>query len=104
MFQPSIEAIKITVRTVSFVIIYIFISKDALLAFGIAQLIASFFYTCSYYVYFWQYLQKKEYVQSEFPFTTMRDFLPLRNRHKSGDQVCNPNLKTNCNFNQKIFL
>lgn len=83
----------ISVRTLSFVMLIIYNSENALLAFGVAQLLASVFYTGSYYTYFYFYMKRvkrhklkrrlsmsddgyEEYVESEFPFTTIKDFLP----------------------------
>lgn len=82
----------IAIRTVTFVPLILHNPENALLAFGIAQLVAAVFYTTSHYLYFHYYIKKinkcklkrkmslkdssDEYVVREFPFKTLKDFLP----------------------------
>lgn len=82
----------IVIRTLTFVSLILYRPENALLAFGIAQLVAAVFYTSSHYVYFRHYIAKlnkcahkrrmslkggsDEYVEREFPFRGVRDFLP----------------------------
>lgn len=82
----------IAIRTLTFVSIIMYRPENALLAFGVAQLVATIIYTAGHYVYFYKYIQKvkrpklkrrmslvddgEEYVISEFPFRSLRDFLP----------------------------
>lgn len=82
----------IIIRTLTFVPLILYQPENALLAFGVAQLIAAVFYTVSHYVYFHHYIvnlnkftQKRrmslkdrsdEYVMREFPFHAVKDFLP----------------------------
>lgn len=82
----------ITIRTLTFVPLILYYPENALFAFGIAQLVAAIFYTTSYYAYFHYYInsitkfkQKRrmslkdmndEYISTEFPFRTIKDFLP----------------------------
>ena len=86
----------IAIRTITFVCLLIYNEENALLAFGIAQLVASIFYTTSHYAYFHYYMKglrkeksklkrkmsvnenEEEYVMSEFPFKAVKDFLPGR--------------------------
>lgn len=84
----------IAIRTLTFVCFIIYNPENALLAFGVAQLVAAIFYTTSHYVYFQYYIRslrkdksklrrrmslnenEEEYVLSEFPFRELKDFLP----------------------------
>lgn len=82
----------IIIRTMTFVPLILYHPENALLAFGIAQLVAAVFYTTSHYVYFRHHIEKlnkcsqkrrmslkdssDEYVIREFPFRTVKDFLP----------------------------
>lgn len=82
----------IAIRTLTFVPLILYNPENALLAFGIAQLVAAIFYTTSHYAYFHYYIKKinrctskrrmslkdssDEYVVREFPFETVMDFLP----------------------------
>jgi len=82
----------IAIRTMTFVPLILYHPENALLAFGIAQLVAAIFYTISHYVYFHYYIVKlnkctqkrrmslkdssDEYVVREFPFRSLIDFLP----------------------------
>lgn len=82
----------IAIRTMTFVPLILYYPENALLAFGIAQLVAAIFYTTSHYVYFHYHIAKlnkctqkrrmslkgssDEYVVREFPFRTVKDFLP----------------------------
>lgn len=82
----------IAIRTMTFVPLILYHPDNALLAFGIAQLVAAIFYTTSHYVYFHYHIAKlnkcsqkrrmslkdssDEYVVREFPFHTVNDFLP----------------------------
>lgn len=87
-----LDTIMIVIRTLTFVPLILYHPENALLAFGIAQLVAAVFYTTSHYMYFHYYIAKlnkcvqkrrmslkdssDEYVVTEFPFRTIRDFLP----------------------------
>lgn len=87
-----LDTIMITIRTLTFVPLILYYPENALFAFGIAQLVAAIFYTTSYYSYFHYYInnitkckQKRrmslkdkndEYISTEFPFRTIKDFLP----------------------------
>ncbi|XP_072759418.1 man(5)GlcNAc(2)-PP-dolichol translocation protein RFT1 [Anoplolepis gracilipes] len=90
-----LDTIMIAIRTMTFVPLILYHSENALLAFGIAQLVAAVFYTTSHYVYFHYYIATKlnkctqkrrmslkdssdEYVVREFPFRTVKDFLPCQ--------------------------
>lgn len=82
----------IVIRTMTFVPLILYRSENALLAFGIAQLVAAVFYTTSHYMYFHHHIEKlnkcsqkrrmslkdssDEYVIREFPFRAIKDFLP----------------------------
>lgn len=83
----------IAIRTMTFVPLILYYPENALLAFSIAQLVAAVFYTTSHYVYFHYYINKlnkctlkrrmslkgrssDEYVEKEFPFRSVKDFLP----------------------------
>lgn len=82
----------IIIRTMTFVPLILYHPENALLAFGIAQLVAAVFYTTSHYVYFRHHIEKlnkcsqkrrmslkdssDEYVIREFPFRAVKDFLP----------------------------
>lgn len=82
----------IAIRTITFVPLILHNPENALLAFGVAQLVAAIFYTSSHYLYFYYYIKKinkcklkrrmslkdssDEYVVREFPFKTIMDFLP----------------------------
>lgn len=82
----------IAIRTLTFVPLVLYNPENALLAFGVAQLVAAIFCTTSHYVYFHYYIRKlnscklkrrmslkdcgDEYVVKEFPFRTVMDFLP----------------------------
>lgn len=82
----------IIIRTLTFVPMILYCPENALLAFGIAQLVAAVFYTISHYTYFHyhiaqlnRYTHKRrmslkdssdEYVMREFPFRSVKDFLP----------------------------
>ncbi|XP_014207844.1 protein RFT1 homolog [Copidosoma floridanum] len=104
-----LESIMIALRTVTFVSIIVFNPENALLAFGIAQLIAAVFYTTSHYVYFYHYIKRlkrhklkrrlsmsddgtEEYVESEFPFLSIKEFLP--GQLKNHDTYFNKNLSS----------
>lgn len=94
----------IAIRTITFVPLILHNPENALLAFGVAQLVAAIFYTTSHYLYFHYYIKKlnkcklkrrmslkdssDEYVVKEFPFKTVKDFLPGQLANK----VC---IKTN---------
>ncbi|TGZ38053.1 man(5)GlcNAc(2)-PP-dolichol translocation protein RFT1 [Temnothorax longispinosus] len=87
-----LDTIKIVIRTMTFVPLILYQPENALLAFGIAQLVAAVFYTTSHYAYFHHHIknlnkcsQKRrmslkdssdEYVIREFPFRAIKDFLP----------------------------
>ncbi|RLU20246.1 hypothetical protein DMN91_006853 [Ooceraea biroi] len=87
-----LDTIMIAIRTMTFVPLILYNPENALLAFGIAQLVAAIFYTTSHYVYFHCYIAKldkctqkrrmslkdssDEYVVREFPFRALSDFLP----------------------------
>ncbi|KAH0952882.1 hypothetical protein HN011_004762 [Eciton burchellii] len=87
-----LDTIMIAIRTMTFVPLILYHPENALLAFGIAQLVAAIFYTTSHYVYFHYYIVKlnkctqkrrmslkdssDEYVVREFPFRSLIDFLP----------------------------
>lgn len=91
-FQIILDTIMIIIRTFTFVPLILYHPDNALLAFGIAQLVAAIFYTTSHYVYFHYYIAKlnkctqkrrmslkdssDEYVVREFPFRDVKDFLP----------------------------
>ena len=93
-----LDTIMIAIRTLTFVPLILYNSDNALLAFGVAQLVAAIFYTSSHYVYFHYYIKKMnkcklkrrmslkdssdEYVVREFPFQTVSDFLPGRLENK----------------------
>ncbi|OXU21372.1 hypothetical protein TSAR_005295 [Trichomalopsis sarcophagae] len=83
----------LTDLTTTFVLFVIYNPDNALLAFGVAQLVAAIFYTISHYAYFHYYIKRvkrhklkrrlsmsddgtEEYVESEFPFMSIKDFLP----------------------------
>lgn len=82
----------IVIRTMTFVPLILHRPENALLAFGIAQLVAAVFYTTSHYAYFHRHIKKlnkcsqkrrmslkdssDEYVIREFPFRAIKDFLP----------------------------
>jgi len=83
----------IVIRTMTFVPLILYYPENALLAFGIAQLVAAIFYTTSHYAYFHYHIKKlnksqkrrmslkdnsDEYVIREFPFHTIEDFLPCQ--------------------------
>jgi hypothetical protein len=93
IFQIVLDTIMIALRTATFVFLIIYNPENALFAFGVAQLIASIFCTVSHYIYFHYYIKKvkkhklkrrlsvsddgtEEYVESEFPFMSIKDFLP----------------------------
>ena len=93
IFQVVLDTIMIALRTTTFVFIIIYNPENALLAFGVAQLVAAVFYTTSHYVYFHYYIKRvkrhklkrrlsmsddgtEEIVESEFPFMSVKDFLP----------------------------
>ena len=80
-------------RTLTFVLLILYRPENALLAFGVAQLVAAIFYSTSHYIYFHYYIKtvnksigKKrklslrdssdEFVTTEFPFKCVTDFLP----------------------------
>ncbi|XP_011164633.2 protein RFT1 homolog isoform X1 [Solenopsis invicta] len=87
-----LDTIMIVIRTMTFVPLILYYPENALLAFGIAQLVAAVFYTTSHYVYFHRHIEKlnkctqkrrmslkdssDEYVIREFPFHAIKDFLP----------------------------
>ncbi|XP_012287710.1 protein RFT1 homolog isoform X2 [Orussus abietinus] len=87
-----LDTIMIALRTLTFVPMILYQPENALLAFGIAQLVAAVFYTASHYAYFHYYIKKNikskpkrkmslrgnndEIVVKEFPFTSVKDFLP----------------------------
>ncbi|XP_033210012.1 protein RFT1 homolog [Belonocnema kinseyi] len=89
-----LDSIMIAIRTLTFVCFIIYNPEYALLAFGVAQLVAAIFYTTSHYLYFQYYIKslrkeksklrrrmsvnenEEEYVLSEFPFRDLKDFLP----------------------------
>ncbi|XP_033175312.1 protein RFT1 homolog isoform X2 [Bombus vosnesenskii] len=87
-----LDSIMIAIRTITFVPLILQNPENALLAFGVAQLVAAIFYTASHYLYFHYYIKKlnkyklkrrmslkdstDEYVVREFPFKTVKDFLP----------------------------
>ncbi|XP_018047802.1 PREDICTED: protein RFT1 homolog [Atta colombica] len=88
-----LDTIMIIIRTMTFVPLILYYPENALLAFGIAQLVAAIFYTTSHYAYFHYHIktlnksQKRrmslkdnsnEYVIREFPFHTIEDFLPCQ--------------------------
>ncbi|KYN21856.1 Protein RFT1 like protein [Trachymyrmex cornetzi] len=89
-----LDTIMIVIRTMTFVPLILYYPENALLAFGIAQLVAAIFYTTSYYAYFHYHIKKlnkcsqkrkmslkdnsDEYVLREFPFHTIEDFLPCQ--------------------------
>lgn len=91
-FQIVLDTIMIAIRTMTFVPLILYHPDNALLAFGIAQLVAAIFYTISHYAYFHYHIAKlnkctqkrrmslkdssDEYVVKEFPFRTVNDFLP----------------------------
>lgn len=83
----------IAIRTMTFVPLILYHPENALLAFGTAQLVAAVFYTTSHYVYFHYHIAKlnkctqkrrmslrdssdESFVVKEFPFRTLKDFLP----------------------------
>lgn len=98
-----LDSIMIAIRTFTFVSFIIYNPENALLAFGVAQLVAAIFYTTSHYAYFHYYIRnlkkdksklkrrmslnenEEEYILSEFPFRTIKDFLPgqLKNHESS---------------------
>ncbi|KAJ8683426.1 hypothetical protein QAD02_019218 [Eretmocerus hayati] len=88
-----LETIMIALRTTTFVVLVLYNPENALLAFGIAQLVAGIFFTTSLYTYFYHYIKRlkrhklkrrlsmsddgmEELIESEFPFTSIKDFLP----------------------------
>ncbi|XP_011704724.1 PREDICTED: protein RFT1 homolog [Wasmannia auropunctata] len=87
-----LDTIMIVIRTMTFVPLILYHPENALLAFGIAQLVAAVFYTTSHYAYFHHHIKKlnecsqkrrmslkdssDEYVMREFPFHAIKDFLP----------------------------
>ncbi|XP_014238902.1 protein RFT1 homolog [Trichogramma pretiosum] len=88
-----LDTIMIALRTITFVFLILYNPENALLAFGVAQLVAAIFYTTSLYVYFHIYIKRlkrhklkrrmsvsddgvEEYIESEFPFVTIKEFLP----------------------------
>ena len=93
MFQILLDTIIIALRTTLFVILILYNPDNALLAFGVAQLVAAIVYTTSHYVYFYYYIKKvkayklekklsegdegfyEEY-ESNFPFYSIRHFFP----------------------------
>lgn len=93
VFQIVLDTITIALRTATFVFIIIYNPENALFAFGVAQLVAAVFCTAGHYVYFHYYIKRvkrhklkrrlsisddgtEEYIESEFPFMSIRDFLP----------------------------
>ncbi|CAL1674191.1 unnamed protein product [Lasius platythorax] len=88
-----LDTIMIAIRTMTFVPLILYHPENALLAFGTAQLVAAVFYTTSHYVYFHYHIAKlnkctqkrrmslrdssdENFVVREFPFRTLKDFLP----------------------------
>lgn len=87
-----LDTIMIIFRTVTFVPLVLYHPENALLAFGVAQLVAAIFYTTSHYVYFYYYIEwlkkckrrRKEstkgdvddFIFKKFPFKSIKDFLP----------------------------
>ncbi|KAL7301815.1 hypothetical protein TKK_0005423 [Trichogramma kaykai] len=88
-----LDTIMIALRTMTFVFLILYNPENALLAFGVAQLVAAVFYTTSLYGYFHIYIKRlkrhklkrrmsvsddgvEEYIESEFPFVTIKEFLP----------------------------
>ncbi|XP_070154716.1 man(5)GlcNAc(2)-PP-dolichol translocation protein RFT1 isoform X1 [Polyergus mexicanus] len=87
-----LDTIMIAIRTMTFVLLILYHPENALLAFGTAQLVAAVFYTTSHYAYFHYHISKlnkcsqkrrmslrdssDEYMVREFPFRTVKDFLP----------------------------
>ncbi|XP_066599565.1 man(5)GlcNAc(2)-PP-dolichol translocation protein RFT1 [Prorops nasuta] len=87
-----LDTLRIAIRTLTFVPLILYHPENALFAFGIAQLVAAIFYTLSHYIYFHYYIKKlgrdkhkrrmsikdksNEYVVREFPFQTIKQFLP----------------------------
>lgn len=105
----------IAIRTITFVPLILQNPENALLAFGVAQLVAAIFYTASHYLYFHYYIKKlnkyklkrrmslkdstDEYVVREFPFKTVKDFLPGQLTNKvciKMDLLCI--MYTDCHF------
>lgn len=97
-----LDSIMISLRTLTFVGFIIYNPENALLAFGVAQLLAAIFYTATHYIYFHYYIKtlkkdksklkkrmslndNEEYILSDFPFKTIKDFLPgqLKNKESS---------------------
>lgn len=88
----ALDTIMIAIRTLTFVSLILYQPEYALLAFGVAQLVAAIFYTTSHYGYFHYYIQginkcklkrrmslkdsSDEYVARDFPFHAVSDFLP----------------------------
>lgn len=109
-FQIVLDTIMIALRTTTFVLFIIYNPENALLAFGVAQLVAAVFYTISHYAYFHYYIKRvkrhklkrrlsmsddgtEEIVESEFPFMSIKDFLP----GQLENHASNP-LNTNCSM------
>lgn len=93
-FQVVLDTIMIAIRTFTFVLLILYQPENALFAFGVAQLVAAIFYTTSHYAYFHFYITKlnmskdkkklslksgvDESVTTEFPFKSIKDFLPCQ--------------------------
>ncbi|XP_043275965.1 protein RFT1 homolog [Venturia canescens] len=87
-----LDTAMIAFRTLTFVPLVLYRPENALLAFGVAQLVAAIFYTISHYTYFHYYIKtlnkssrkrkmsvrdsSDELVPKEFPFHSVKDFLP----------------------------
>lgn len=89
--QIVFDSTMIAIRTLTFVSIILYRSEDALYAFGVAQLVAAIFYAAAHYGYFHYYTKRiqlckklsgtkfddiDEYTLKEFPFASIKDFLP----------------------------
>ncbi|XP_043266072.1 protein RFT1 homolog [Colletes gigas] len=99
-----LDTIMIAIRTLTFVPLILHNPENALFAFGVAQLTAAIFHTTSHYGYFYYYIKRMnkcklkrrmslkdnsdEYVVREFPFQTIKDFLPghLKNKEPYVDK------------------
>ncbi|KAK7863336.1 hypothetical protein R5R35_009691 [Gryllus longicercus] len=93
-----LETIYVIVRTVTFVPLVIYSPDKAVIAFSLAQVLSVCVYTFSYYLYFYVYIGNRNrhllsckrgslHCQNEnhrmsseddFPFCSLRDFLPMR--------------------------
>ena len=75
-----LDAVNVTVRTITFTILVVRDPESAVVAFSVAQILAVVSYVVSYYVYFHNYMKKRQnsipQSPDDFPFRKITDFLP----------------------------